>query len=77
MCRSACSRPQNEAAVDYALKTLIEKEQPITIGSVEAIIASVEEIPAPTHITIKEVDLSAYDALLSVNEEVLPCYPMN
>jgi hypothetical protein len=68
---------QNEAAVDYALKTLIEKEEPITIGAIEAIIASVEQIPAPTHITISEVDLGAYDALLNVKEEVLPCYQMS
>jgi len=68
---------QNEAAVDYALRTLIEKEYPITIGAVEAIIGSLEQIPAPTHITIAEVDLGAYDALLSVKEEVLPCYQMS
>jgi transposase len=68
---------QNEAAVDYALKTLIEKEQPITIEAVEAIIASLEQIPAPTHITISKVDLGVYDALLSVREEVQPCYQMS
>jgi len=68
---------QNEAAVDYALRTLIEKEQPITIVAVEAIIGSLEQIPAPTPITISEVDLGAYDALLSIKEEVLSCYPMS
>jgi hypothetical protein len=68
---------QNEAFVDYALRTLIEKEQPISIGAVEAIIGSLEQIPAPTPITIAEVDLGAYDALLSIKEEVLPCYPMS
>jgi len=68
---------QNEAAVDYALKTLIETEQPLTIGAVEAIIGSLALIPAPTHVTIADVDLGAYDALLSVKEEVLPCYPMS
>jgi len=68
---------QNEAGVDYALRTLIEKEQPITIGAVEAIVGSLEQIPAPTPITIAEVDLGAYDALLSIKEEVLSCYPMS
>ncbi len=68
---------QNEAAVDYALRTLIEKEQPITIGAVETIMDSLEQIPSPTQITIAEVDLGAYDALLSIKEEVLPCYQMS
>ena len=68
---------QNEAAVDYALRTLIEKEQPITIGAVETIMASLEKIPSPTQITVAEVDLGAYDALLSIKEEVLPCYQMS
>jgi hypothetical protein len=68
---------QNEATVDYALRTLIENEQPITIGAVEKIMGSLEQIPSPTQITIAEVDLGAYDALLSIKEEVLPCYPMS
>lgn len=68
---------QNEAAVDYALKTLIEKEQPISIGAVETIMDSLEQIPSPTQITIAEVDLGAYDALLSIKEEVLACYQMS
>jgi hypothetical protein len=67
---------QNEAAVDYALRTLIEKEHPISIGAVETIIDSLEQIPSPTQITIAEVDLGAYDALLSIKEEV-PCYHMS
>jgi len=67
----------NEAAVDYALRTLIEKEQPISIGAVETIMGSLEQIPSPTQITIAEVDLGAYDALLSIKEEVLPCYQMS
>ena len=67
---------QNEGAVDYALRTLIEKEQPISIGAVETIMASLDQIPSPTQITIAEVDLVAYDALLSIKEEV-PCYQMS
>jgi len=68
---------QNEAAVDYALRTLIEKEQPISIGAVETIMSSFEQTPSPTQIAIAEVDLGAYDALLSIKEEVLPCYQMS
>jgi hypothetical protein len=68
---------QNEAAVDYALRTLIEKEQPISIGAVETIMSSFEQTPSSTQIAIAEVDLGAYDALLSIKEEVLPCYQMS
>lgn len=68
---------RNEAAVDYALRTLFEKEHPISIGAVETIMDSLEQIPSPTQISIAEVDLGAYDALLSTKEEVLPCCQMS
>ena len=68
---------RNEAAVDYALRTLFEKEQPINTGAVEMIIDSLEHIPSPTQIAIAEVDLSAYDALLTGKQEMLPCYQMS
>ena len=68
---------QNEAAVDYALQTLIEKEEFISIGAVETIINTLMQIPSPTEITIAEVDLGAYDALLSMKTEVLSCCQMN
>ena len=68
---------RNEAAVDYALRTLIEEEQPISIEAVERIIETLEQVPSPTQIAIAEVDLCAYDALLRMKEEVLPCYQMN
>ena len=68
---------RNEAAVDYALRTLFEKEQPINTGAVEMIIDSLEHIPSPTQIAIAEVDLGAYDALLNGKQEVLPCYQMS
>lgn len=67
----------SEAAVDYSLRILIEKEQPISIGAVETIMDSLESIPSPTQITIAEVDLGAYDALLNIKEEVLSCYQMS
>ena len=67
----------NETMVDYALKDLIDKEQPITIESVTFIVDSLDQIPSTAEVTIEEVDLSAYDALLSLREEVQPCYQMN
>ena len=63
--------------MDDALRILIENEQPISIGAVETIMGSLEQIPSPTQITIAAVDLGAYDALLGVKKEVLPCYQMN
>jgi len=68
---------QNEAAVDYAPKTMIEKEELISIDGVETIIESLTQIPSPTQITITDVDLGAYDALLSMKKEVLSCCQMN
>lgn len=64
---------ENEAAVDEALRTLIEKELPISIEAVEKIAGSEGRNPLPAQIVIAEVDLAAYDALLS-SKEVLPCY---
>ncbi len=67
---------ENEAAVDDALRTLIDKELPISIEAVERIVGSEGQIPSPAQIVIAEVDLAAYDALLS-SKEVLPCYQAN
>ena len=68
---------ESESAVDYAIRTLIENEQPITIAAVERMMGSLKQIPSPTQITISEVDLSAYDALLNIKEEVLSCCHMS
>jgi hypothetical protein len=67
---------ENEAAVDDALRTLIDKELPISIEAVERIVGCEGRIPLPAQIVIAEVDLAAYDALLS-GKEVLPCYQAN
>ena len=64
---------ENEAAVDDALRTLIEKELPISIEAVEKTLGSEGRIPLPAQIVIAEVDLAAYDELLS-SKEVSPCY---
>jgi hypothetical protein len=67
---------ENEAAVDGALRVLIDEELPISIEAVERIVRSAGLIPSPTQLVIAEVDLSAYDALL-IRKEVLPCYQTN
>jgi hypothetical protein len=66
----------NEAAVDDALRTLIDKELPISLEAVERIVGCPGRIPWPAQIVIAEVDLAAYDALLR-SKEVLPCYQAN
>lgn len=69
---------ENETAVDHALQKLIEQDQPITAEAVKRILISEEpQIPSTAQIVVAEVDLGAYDALLSIGEEVLPCYQPN
>jgi len=67
---------RNEAMVDYALGTLIDKEEAISIKSIESIMDSLNQMPSPVDVTIKKVDLGVYDALLSLREEVQSCYQM-
>ena len=64
---------ENEAAVDEVLRTLLDKELPISLEAVERIVGNPGEIPWPAQIVVAEVDLSAYDALLR-NKEVAACY---
>ena len=59
---------QTETAVDDALRTLIDQEEPITLEAVEAMVRSGEQLPPATELTIPKVDLAAYDALLVVRE---------
>lgn len=68
---------RNEAGVDYALGALIDREQPISSEAVEMILDSLEQIPSPTEVSVERIDLEAYDVLLSLREEVQPCYQMN
>lgn len=68
---------RNEGMVDYALRSLIDKEQHISIESVTLIVDSLDQIPSPAEVAIEKVDLGMYDALLSLREEVQPCYLMN
>jgi len=68
---------RNECMVDYALGSLIDEERTISIESVESIMDSLEKVPSPVEITIEQVDLCVYDALLNTGEEVQACYQMN
>ena len=64
---------ENEAAVDEALRTLLDKELPVSLEAVARIVGNPREIPWPVQIVVREVDLAAYDALLK-NKEVSVCY---
>jgi hypothetical protein len=63
----------NEAAVDNALRMLLDKELSISLEAVERIVGNPGEIPWPVQIAVAEVDLAAYDALLR-NKEVSAWY---
>jgi len=67
---------ENEAAVDEALRTLLDKELPISLEAVERSVGCQGRIPWPAQSVVAEVDLAAYDALLR-SKEVLPCYQAN
>jgi hypothetical protein len=64
---------ENEAAVDEALRTLLDKELPVSLEAVERIVGCQGGVPWPAQIAVAEVDLAAYDVLLR-SKEVLPCY---
>ncbi len=64
---------ESETAVDDALRTLLDQERPLTLEGVQEAILSSGPINPSTVITIREVDLSLYDALLSGVEEVGIC----
>ena len=59
---------ENETAVDDALRTLINEDQPIDIEAVESLVYGQQEVAPVTDVNIAEVDLAAYDTLLSVGE---------
>jgi hypothetical protein len=56
---------QSEAAVDEALRVLIEREQPIQRSVVEAMVREGQEAPAVTSVTVAAVDLAVFDTLLT------------
>jgi hypothetical protein len=66
----------NEAAVDEALRTLLDQELPISLEAVERVVGDPGRIPWPVQSVVAEVDLAAYDALLR-SKEWMPCYQAN
>ena len=63
---------ESETEVDGALRVLIDQEKPITVEGVKAIVLSPKTHPLPTDVSIAQVDLAAYDALLG-NREAAQC----
>jgi len=68
---------QNEAMVDYALRTLIDEEKAISTEAIESIMGTIDQIPSPADVTIVKIDLGLYDVLLNPVEEVQSCCQMN
>lgn len=61
---------ESEAAVDDALRLLIENQEPIAAEAVDAIVISGQKPPKPLDISIPAVDLAAYDAVLNAGMEI-------
>ena len=59
---------QSETAVDEALRTLLDSDQPVTRTAVEALVCRAEEVPAVTDVIVEEVDLLGFDDLFSHKE---------
>ena len=59
---------ENETAVDDALRYLFDSEEPVTVRTVEEIIESGRKPNSPRDVTIDDVDIKAYDVLLSAVE---------
>jgi hypothetical protein len=55
---------ENETAVDNALRLLIEIQEQITAEAVDMIVQSGRQPMQPLEVTIPDVDLTAYDAIL-------------
>ena len=63
---------EGEALVDEALRILIDLEQQVTATTVQMLVESDQQPEPVTMVSIPEVDLSSYDALLGT-AEVVPC----
>jgi len=55
---------ESEVGVDSALRYLIDRSEPISVKAVSAIVHSGDPLPQVTAVTISDVNLSSYDALL-------------
>jgi hypothetical protein len=56
---------ENESLVDDALRVLLDREQAISAEAVETLLRQAQALPLPTEVRIDDVDLNAYDALIS------------
>jgi hypothetical protein len=54
---------QSETAVDEALRTLLDRDRPITQAAVETMVQRAEEVSAVTEVIVGEVDLLGFDDL--------------
>lgn len=63
---------ENETAVDDALRTLINQDQPIELNAVQALVYDQQKVVPATEVNIADIDLAAYDTLLAA-AEVAPC----
>jgi len=59
---------ESETEVDDALRGLLDTEQPITLATVTARMASQQPPPSATDVTVDEPDLSQFDELLTDKE---------
>lgn len=59
---------ESESGVDEALRTLFERELPITLEAVKKLMESDNEITPPQQVNIDDVDLGQYDQLLQNSE---------
>lgn len=55
---------ESEAGVDAALRHLIDRGETISVAAVAAIVRGGDPLPLSTAVTIADVDLESYDALL-------------
>ncbi len=62
---------ESETGVDDALRKLIGEEKSISFEAVESVFRSGATAPAPTEVTVREVDLSVYDELLEYEETLI------
>jgi hypothetical protein len=56
---------ENESLVEGAISRLCELDQSMSFEAVEALVLCGQQMAAPTAVRVQEVDLSAYDQLLS------------
>jgi hypothetical protein len=56
---------ESETAVDDTLRHMLNEDIPISFDGVETLVKSGQEIESIKDVTVEQVDISAYDTLLS------------